>query len=347
MALEDAPALLADPDLLTWVDLADPDEDAVMEFARELGIDAPTVEDILGADERVKIHRYAHHWLVTAYTTSLVDLDDQPGHASRLTLEKVSALVFPHGLVTIHAGNDFDPLAMAARWSDEPAELALGVGVLLHAFLDTVVDDHFDTTQTLDDIVDETEDTVFSGQLNQRTFPEQIHQVRQELAQMRRVVLPMREIVASIQRHRILAAELNAESARNGTEDHGLLAGSALVQQTFSRSDVRIDPGLEPLFDDLYDHVLRVMEWTDSLRDLVSSVFETNLSLQNARLNEVMKKLAGWAAIIAVPTAITGWFGQNIPYWGFGDVSGLVASVALIVVLGGGLYFVLRHYDWI
>ena len=75
---------------------------------------------------------------------------------------------------------------------------------------------------------------------------------------------------------------------------------------------------LSLIFNDLYDHSMRVSEWSDSLRDLVSTIFETNLSIQDAKLNIVMKKLAGWAAIIAVPTFVTGWFGQNVPFWGDG-----------------------------
>ncbi len=107
------------------------------------------------------------------------------------------------------------------------------------------------------------------------------------------------------------------------------------------------DPLLGPWYDDLYDHVLRAAEWTESLRDMVTSVFETNLSLQDARLNTVMKKLAGWAAIIAVPTAVTGWFGQNVPYPGFSHVSGLLQSVVLIVGLSIGLYVLFRRRDWL
>ncbi|MPN56449.1 Cobalt/magnesium transport protein CorA [bioreactor metagenome] len=104
---------------------------------------------------------------------------------------------------------------------------------------------------------------------------------------------------------------------------------------------------LDGYFNDLYDHVVRAAEWTESLRDLISSVFETNLSLQDARLNEIMKKLAAWAAIIAVPTAVTGWFGQNIPYPGFSEAFGLFQSVLLILVGSVGLYFVFRRFDWI
>ena len=104
---------------------------------------------------------------------------------------------------------------------------------------------------------------------------------------------------------------------------------------------------LDGEFNDLYDHVLRASEWTESLRDMVASVFETNLSLQDARLNTIMKKLASWGAIIAVPTAVTGWFGQNLPYWGFSDSLGLWQSVVLIVVGTVGLYWLFRRNDWL
>ena len=89
---------------------------------------------------------------------------------------------------------------------------------------------------------------------------------------------------------------------------------------------------LDPYYADLYDHVLRAAEWTESLRDMITSMFETNLSLQDARLNTVMKKLTGWAAIIAVPTAITGFYGQNVPYPGFGTHWGFWVSRSLITL---------------
>ena len=95
-------------------------------------------------------------------------------------------------------------------------------------------------------------------------------ELRKDLVALRRVVLPMREVVSGLMRHR---------------ESEGTMRA---------------------WYDDLYDHVLRASEWTESLRDMVASIFETNLSLQDSRLNTIMKKLAGWAAIIAVPTAITG-----------------------------------------
>lgn len=131
---------------------------------------------------------------------------------------------------------------------------------------------------------------------------------------LRRVVLPMREVVSSIQ-HR--------------------------------RFDTKTAPELDPLYADLYDHVLRVSEWTESLRDMITTVFETNLSLQDARLNTVMKKLTGWAAIIAVPTAITGFYGQNVTYPGIDTVGGFVTSSVIIVLLVIILYISFKQRDWL
>ena len=86
-----------------------------------------------------------------------------------------------------------------------------------------------------------------------------------------------------------------------------------------------------PYYQDVYDHVLRASEWTESLRDLVATILETNLTIQGNRLNVITKKVTSWAAIIAVPTAITGFYGQNVPYPGFAHHSGFITSSLLIV----------------
>jgi magnesium transporter len=105
-------------------------------------------------------------------------------------------------------------------------------------------------------------------------------QVRKDLVLLRRIVLPMREVINSLMRR-----DLNV-----------------------------ISEPMAPYYQDVYDHVLRVTEWTESLRDLVTTILETNISIQGNRMNLIMKKVTSWAAIIAVPTAITGFCGQNVPY---------------------------------
>jgi magnesium transporter len=104
---------------------------------------------------------------------------------------------------------------------------------------------------------------------------------------------------------------------------------------------------LYPYYQDVYDHILRVSESTDALRDLVSTIVDTNLSLRDFRQNQIMKKVTSWAAIIAVPTLVTGYYGMNVPYPGSQQPWGVLASAALIIVLSGGLYVLFRTRDWL
>ena len=93
--------------------------------------------------------------------------------------------------------------------------------------------------------------------------------------------------------------------------------------------------------------MLRATEWADSLRDLVTTIFETNLSLADQRLNQVVKRLSGWAAIIAVPTAVTGFYGQNVPYPGSGSGPASSASTLITLLLAVGFYVFFRKKGWL
>jgi len=93
--------------------------------------------------------------------------------------------------------------------------------------------------------------------------------------------------------------------------------------------------------------VLRATEWTESLRDLVISILETNLTVQGNRMNVITKKVTSWAAIIAVPTLITGYYGMNVPYSGFDKTIGYTTSVVAMVVAALVLYIVFKRKDWL
>ncbi len=93
--------------------------------------------------------------------------------------------------------------------------------------------------------------------------------------------------------------------------------------------------------------MLRATEWTESLRDLVTTILETNLTIQGNRMNVISKKVTSWAAIIAVPTFITGFYGMNVPYPGFGRGWGLLTAAAIMVITASTLYVVFRAKDWL
>lgn len=308
--LEDIPEAVQRKELV-WIDLLRPTPGELAAIAEELGIPETAVEDALAPLERPKVVRHATHVFFTAYATWLT-AGGEDADGLRLHSSRVSGIVLPTALVTVRVDDGFDMGPVLALWQENADLLSHGAGALLHGLLDVIVDSHFDTIQELDDILEDLEDTLFEQRRPGREFARRVFQLRKDLVQLRRLVLPMREVVNGLLRHaRPLGSELDA------------------------------------WYDDLYDHVLRASEWTESLRDMVTSLFETNLSLQDSRLNEIMKKLAAWAAIIAVPTAITGWFGQNLPFPGFAHDSGLWLSVALIVVGSTLLYRVFRRQDWL
>ena len=301
---------LNDPDRLVWLDVVDAKPDALGSLIDALRLPDTEIEDAFAPHERPKVSRHGDHLFFTTYATELAGrLADLEG--DRLRTHRISGFVLPSALVTIRS-SDFDIEPVLRAWDENSDLLKAGPRALVHGLMDTIVDGHFATIQTLDDDIEDLEDVLFEENGTGRGFQQQVYSLRKELVALRRVVLPMREVVNGLLRH----------GGRTNTE-------------------------LDSWYEDLYDHILRAAEWTESLRDMVTSVFETNLSLQDSRLNTTMRKLAAWAAIIAVPTAITGWFGQNVPYPGFQKEFGLWVSVVTIVLGSLAMWWSFRRRRWL
>jgi magnesium transporter len=298
---------LQTPGAVVWLDLCEPDREDLEVISEEFGLHPLAVEDAVQQHERPKLDRYQDHAFLTVYAVSL---DAVTG---RLTTSELAAFITPRALITVRKDTRFDIDGVVARW-DNSADLAVhGIGFLLWGLLDVVVDGHFATVQQLDEAIEGLEDLLFDERPHGAEVQRRSFELRKSLVVLRRLVLPMREVVNTLLRR-----------------DLGL-----------------VDEAMGPYFQDVYDHVLRATEWTESLRDLVSTILETNLTIQGNRLNTITKKVTSWAAIIAVPTAVTGYYGMNVPYPGFGRHSGAVTSTLLIVILSGGLYLLFKRLDWL
>ena len=299
---------LEQPDTLVWADLLYPDHESLLQLAEELSLDPHAIEDAEAAAERPKATRYSTHLFMTAYS---VVHDKQTGD---LAVGRVSAFSTKHAFVTVRLDEAVDMASVVRRWDDNADLIKYGTRTLIHGLLDEIVDGYFEAVESLDDQVEQIEDILFAEEAKRaRDVSRSAFQLRRSLVQARRAVLPMREVVNTIMRR---------------------AAGDEA-------------PELQPYYEDLYDHTLRAAEWTESLRDMITSIFETNMSLADAHMNLIMKKLTSWAAIIAVPTAVTGWFGQNVPYPGFGHQSGFYVSVATIVIIALALYWTFKRKDWL
>jgi magnesium transporter len=298
---------LADADVTIWLDLRDPDRDDLDVLSEEFGLHPLAVEDAVYEHERPKLDRYGSHLFLTAYGARL---DMASG---KLATSELSAFVTKQALITVRKDDGLDIGAAVERWDASPDLARFGVGFLLYGLLDYIVDGHFETVQSMDEAVEGLEDQLFATTPQSLDVQRRSFELRKSLVLLRRIVLPMREIV-----------------------------------NTLMRPDLKVvAEDLVPYYHDLYDHVLRATEWTESLRDLVTSILETNLTIQGNRLNIITKKVTGWAAIIAVPTLITGYYGMNVPYPGFDKPAGYAISVAALVGAGLVLYFVFKRKDWL
>ncbi|MEE9098391.1 magnesium transporter CorA family protein [Pseudarthrobacter phenanthrenivorans] len=284
---------------------------------------SPTAEDLAGTEKVFGLHRLAVEDSVHEHQRP--KLDRYPTHlflaayhaelgsdSKELKVSEIKAFITKRALVTVY-GPDMDPRQLTAHWDAEPDLTRHGTSFLLWGLLDLIVDGHFDTVQELDARIDALEEVLFDDAAPDHNLQRRSFELRKSLVQLRRAVLPMHEVL-----------------------------------NTLLRRDLEIlDTEMQPFLQDVYDHVLRVSEWTESLRDLVTTILETHISIQGNRMNLVMKKVTSWAAIIAVPTAVTGFFGQNVPFLGFQAPLGLALSLGLIIVASAALYLTFKKKEWI
>jgi magnesium transporter len=299
---------LEEPETVVWVGLHGPSKEQLHELAGELGLHELAVEDALGPHQRTKLDHYATHKFLSCHAVR-VDTD-----AGVLEEAEVDAFISERWLITVLDDDCFFELdTVVARW-DRAADLAAhGVSFLLYGLLDLIVDGYFDTVQQFDDFYDHVSESIFSEHPLAPEEQRDWFRMRRALVRFHRRVVPLREALSALMRR-----------------EHGAVAAD-----------------LYPYYQDVYDHLLRVNESTDSLRDLVSTIVETNLSLRDFRQNQIMKKVTSWAAIIAVPTLVTGYYGMNVPFPGSGETSGVLVSAALITILSAGLYVLFRRRDWL
>ena len=298
---------LVDEAVTIWLDLRDPDHDDLSVLSEEFGLHPLAVEEAVEEHQRPKLDRYQSHLFMNVYGARL---DAESGE---LATSELAAFITARALITVRKDDGLDIGAVVARWDASPDLAGSGVGYLLYGLLDYVVDGHFEAVQSLDDAVEALEDQLFADvpqdmQVQRRSF-----ELRKSLVLLRRIVIPMREVVNALMRRDLHVVK----------ED------------------------LMPYYQDVYDNVLRAAEWTESLRDLVNSILETNLTIQGNRLNVITKKVTSWAAIIAVPTLITGYYGMNVPYPGFSRPAGFAVAVAVMVVAALVLYVVFRRKGWL
>jgi len=293
---------------VVWLDLEAPQESDLALLAEEFGLNPLAVEDATQERQRPKLDHYDDHVFISLYDVSLDVASGQ------LKAHELAVFASQRYLITVRKTPNYSMDAVVERWDDNAHLAKFGVGFLMWGLLDVVVDGHFNTVQQLDDQIETLEDLLFDPGERSAQVQRQSYELRKSLVRIRRVVLPTREVLNALMR----------------------------------REMDLVPSELMPYYQDVYDHVLRAADWTDSLRDLVSTILETNLTIQGNRMNEIMKKVTSWAAIAAVPAVVTGYYGMNVRIFpGSGTTAGGYTALGLMAGLVVILYVMFRKLDWL
>ncbi len=193
--------------------------------------------------------------------------------------------------------------------------LQRGIEHLLYQIADEIVSDYLPVVDTIDDELDKLEDDLF-GERNQIEL-ERIFHLKRALLHLRRIIAPQREVLNRLAR------------------------GDYAV----------IDPQAGVFFRDVYDHLVRMYDITESLRDLLTGVLDTYLSVVNNRMNEIMKVLTIVSTLILPLTFISGFFGMNFfqPVLALDAWTGrtaFIGVITLMTLLPLGMYLWMRHRAW-
>lgn len=322
--------LTADQSVKAWFFLPREETAELGTAAADLSIDALAIEDLLGEREPIKLD-----WIGDSMVAVTRALTFDAG-TGELTLLPVSLLAGPRVVIVLADDSVRDPICRHLDRA-EKAILTDGVPSVLHLVLDFIVDGYTSALQQMEDQIDELSELLFGDKALSRDQQVYAFTLRRSVARLRRATEPMRDIASGL-----------ANAAGRGSEKG---SGSSSGRETDRRPT---DPAEQLLgtrsvreFSDVADHADHVARGADGLRDVISSMYETNLALADVHLNMVMKKLTGWAAIIAVPTLITGFMGMNVPYPGFQSWKGFLVAFALMIAAITTLFITLRRKDWI
>jgi len=297
-------------DAVVWVDASSPTEDDVRSLREGLGISPTVLDAILNPRERTKLMRYGDYFHVAVH-------DCEYARTTVISRE-IDIVTGPGWLVTVrHPTETSTPVDLdevARRFELQRTEHSTTEqGFLLWALFDVIVDRYFEVTDAVDDRLDEIEGIVFTDN-PPPAVPREIFTVRSDLTTLRRGAAPMREVVNAIIRREI-----------------DFVDEQAIVH-----------------FHDVYDRVLRVGDLIEAQRDLLTGLLEANLAVTSNQLNQVMKKMTSWGAILIVATLIAGIYGMNFRHmpeldWQYG----YLMALGVMGLTTFFLYRMFKRRDWL
>jgi magnesium transporter len=271
-----------------WLGLHEPTHDEFELVAETFKLHPLAVEDAVHAHQRPKVERYGDSWFVVVKTASYVDSREV------VRLGEVMMFVGDRFLVTVRHGEACDLATVRRQLEDQPERLALGPFAVVHAVLDSVVDDYTSVNAAVALDIDQIQADVFSG--DRSNHAERIFRLKREVLEFRQAVDPLVDALDHL---------------------HGKPHSSP------------IPTDLHEYLRDVTDHLKRANDRIAAHDMLLSEALDANVAQVSMRQNEDMRKISAWVAIVSVPTMIAGVYGMN-----FDHMPELGARFGYPIVLG-------------
>lgn len=300
-------AVVQQPDSFVWVALEDATQDELSILQREFNLPALAVEDALHGHQRSKIEEYPDCLFVVVH---MIEVDE----FGELQFGELAIFAGNNYVLSARRNSRTGFLGVRARAEREPELLRHGVGYVLYALVDAVVDRYFPIVEQLEAELDAIEEEIFGKAGPGRANVERLYELKLKTTRIKHAVSPL----------------LN---------DMGRLHGGRVPPQVAAVQDY---------FRDVADHLARINSSIDGLRDTIGTAVQVNLSLVTINDGEVTKRLAAWAAIFAVWTSFAGLWGMNFEHmpelkWTYG----YPLSLIVIVCACSALYWRFRRIGWL
>lgn len=306
--VEDISEYVSRPDCFVWVALLEPSTAELDLMQEEFGLHELAVEDARNHQQRPKLEEYGDTLFAVMRT-----IERGPPPEAGLIEGQISVFVGKNYVLTVRQQSQQGFSSIRARSEREPELLKRGSGYVFYALMDTVVDRYFPILDDLESRLEELETQMFQRTPTRKGI-EAFYSLKQEMMMLRHAVSPLAEVTSKLYGGRV----------------------------PMSCS------GLQEYFRDVFDHLMRLNAEIESMREMLQTAISVSLTLISITESEITKKLAGWGALITVPTLIAGIYGMNFAHmpelhWYFGYPFALGAMVGI----DGYLWFKFRKAGWV
>ncbi|MFJ8196174.1 magnesium and cobalt transport protein CorA [Streptomyces sp. NPDC096152] len=293
-------------DGFVWLGLHEPTDQEFAGIAELFDLHPLAVEDAVEAHQRPKLERYGETLFAVFKTVCYVEHEELTATSEVVDTGEIMVFVGQDFVITVRHGRHGSLGPLREELESEPQQLAKGPAAVLHAIADHVVDDYLSVTDSVQADIDQVETDVFAEN-GARVDPGRIYQLKRELLELKRAVVPLTRPVEDLATRPIRVVDLE----------------------------------IQAYFRDVLDHLMRAKEQIASFDELLNSILQAHLAQVTVAQNEDMRKITAWAAVIAVPTMVCGVYGMNFDHmpelhWRFGYplVVGVISVGCLVLYRG-------------